>query len=305
MVSKYDRYWRRRLEEIKELIEDALLNGYSKQIDVTDIMSHGKRNIWGTHVKIPPGTAKITEELCYDAHGKSLGNVIILSGILENLEETLVGRISKVGNKLYLHFETRKTAKSFVSRAAQVSEEKEIISATGKSSEEAYAHAVNGQRKDKKTIIYIGDAGDVIKRILTNHCSKGSNVEASALRRHVAEEKGYRIKSTRRTSGSMRVRIDLPNPRTGEMDVSDYIRSGEWGYAICNSYAEANDFQWYAIVQLKPLLNKDRKPWNFENLQRHQSLLAKLTSSPALNCDQLHGVQSGPGVYVFYHQRRP
>ena len=152
-------------------------------------------------------------------------------------------------------------------------------------------------------IIYVGDTRNVIKRIRTNHCS--GNVGGSAFRRHVAEEKGYRIKSTRRPSGSTKVRINLPNPRAGEMVVSDYIRSGEWRYVICNSYAEANDFQWYAINQLKPLLNKARKPWNSGNLQRYQSLLAKLTSSPALNCKQLHGVQSESGVYVFYHQRRP
>jgi len=151
-------------------------------------------------------------------------------------------------------------------------------------------------------IIYVGDARDVIKRIRTNHCS--GNVEASALRRHVAEAKGYKIKSTKRLSGSMRVRINLPNPQNGEMDVSNYIRSGEWKYVIWNSYAEANDFQWYVIDQLKPLLNKDHKSWDPENRQRYQSLLTRLTSSPPLNCDQLHGMRSGPGVYVFYHQRR-
>ena len=152
-------------------------------------------------------------------------------------------------------------------------------------------------------IIYAGDSSDVIKRIRADHC-KG-NVEASTFRKQVAEAKGYRIKSTRRISGSMRVRIDLPNPQTGKMDVSDYINSGEWRYVICNSYAESNDFQFYVIDQLKPLLNKDRKPWNSKNLQTYQSLLAKLTSSPALNCDQLHEMQSGSGVYVFSHQRRP
>jgi len=152
-------------------------------------------------------------------------------------------------------------------------------------------------------IIYVGDAHNVIKRIRTNHCS--GNVEASALRKHVAEAKGYRIRSTRRSSGSTRVRIDLPNPRMGGKDVSDYIRSGKWRYVICNSYTEANDFQWYAIEQLNPALNRNCKPWNRGNLQRYQTLLAQLTSSPELNCDQLHGMQSGPGVYVLYHQQKP
>lgn len=156
---------------------------------------------------------------------------------------------------------------------------------------------------DEKMIIYVGDARDVIKRVQTNHCS--GNVEASVLRKYVAEAKGYIIKSTRRASGSLRVRIDLPNPRTGEIDVSDYIHSGKWRYVICNSYVEANDFQWYVIDQLNPFLNKNSKPWNRRNLQRYQTLLTQLTSFPALNCSQLHGKQPGPGVYALYHDRAP
>ena len=152
-------------------------------------------------------------------------------------------------------------------------------------------------------IIYVGDSTDVIKRIRTNHCS--GNVEASALRKYIAVAKGYRIKSTKRSSGSIRVRIDLPNPRNGEIDVSGYIRSGKWKYVICNSYVEANDFQWYVIDQLKPLLNRILKPWNRENLKRYQSLLTKLTSSPEINYNQLSSMESGPGVYVFYHQKKP
>ncbi len=152
-------------------------------------------------------------------------------------------------------------------------------------------------------IVYVGDSRDVVKRIRTNHCS--GNVEASALRRYIAETKGYKIKSTKRSSGSTRVRIDLPNPRKGEMNVSDYIRSGKWRYVICDSYAEANDFQWYAIEQLNPLLNKYRKPWNRENIMVYQTLLSRLTNSLEVKCDQLHCMQSGPGVYVLYHNKRP
>ncbi len=155
----------------------------------------------------------------------------------------------------------------------------------------------------KKMIIYVGDSRDVIRRIRTNHCR--GNIEASALRRHVAEAKGYRIKSAKRTSGSTRVRIDLPDPHTGEMDVKDYIRSGEWKYIICDSEYEAKNFQWYVIDQLKPLLNKNCNPWNIGNLKRYQDLLSQLTNSPALNYDELKGMQSGPGVYVLYHHKRP
>lgn len=152
-------------------------------------------------------------------------------------------------------------------------------------------------------IIYVGDSRDVIKRIRTNHC--GGNVEASAFRRHVAEAKGYEIKSTKRSSGSTRVRIALPDPKVGEENVSDYIHSGKWRYVICNSYVEANNFQWYAIDQLKPILNKYCKLWNHGNLQRYQILLNQLIDSYLLSCDQLYGIQSGSGVYIFYHQQRP
>ena len=157
--------------------------------------------------------------------------------------------------------------------------------------------------KDDKIVIYVGDSGNIIKRILTNHCS--GNVEASALRKYVAIEKGYKIKKTKRSGGSTRVRIDLPDPRVGEVNVSDYLRSGYWKYIICDSPAEANDFQNYVIEQLKPILNRICKPWNHGNLPRYVSLLNKLISSSALNYEQLHSMESGPGVYVFYHQVKP
>ena len=62
--------------------------------------------------------------------------------------------------------------------------------------------------------LYVGDARDIVKRILTNHCT--GNVEGSAFRKAVAEAIGYNLTYTKRKSGSMRVRIDFPNPREGE-----------------------------------------------------------------------------------------
>lgn len=152
-------------------------------------------------------------------------------------------------------------------------------------------------------VIYVGDAGDVVRRILTNHC--GGNVEGSALRKAVAEAMGYRLKRTRRPSGSIRVRIDLPNPREGERRVSEYLRSGKWRYVACCSYGEAHDFQWYVIERLKPLLNRVFRPWNHGRLQRYQSILVQLEEALALDCDQLRGKQSGPGVYVLFHTKIP
>jgi len=151
--------------------------------------------------------------------------------------------------------------------------------------------------------IYVGDSRDVINRILTNHCS--GNVEGSAFRSHVAEEMGYKLKKTRRPSGSTRVRIDLPNPKVGENAVTAYIRSGNWRYVICNTYDEAHDFQWYVIEQLNPLLNRDRESWNRSKTQRYESLLRTLLNSPALTCEQLKRKPSGPGVYLFCHDVTP
>jgi len=148
-------------------------------------------------------------------------------------------------------------------------------------------------------VIYVGDAKDVIKRILTNHCR--GNVEGSAFRKHVAESMGYKIKTTYRSSGSKKVRIDHPNPSEAEKKITAYIRSGKWKYVICDSYEETHDFQWYVIERLKPLLNKDCKAWNSKNFQRYQILLNQLESSKALDCEQLKNALSGPGVYVFYH----
>ena len=153
-------------------------------------------------------------------------------------------------------------------------------------------------------VIYVGDARqDVINRIRTNHCN--GNVEASSFRRHVAEAKGYKIKLSKRAKGSTKKRIDLPNQKTGEIVISNYIRSGEWRYVICSSYKEAHDFQWFVIAQLNPLLNKICKPWNAKNLHRYQFLLNHLLNSTAFSCNKLCGKPSGPGVYAFYHNQSP
>ena len=152
-------------------------------------------------------------------------------------------------------------------------------------------------------IIYVGDASDFVRRIRTNHCS--GNVEGSALRHHIAEAKRYTLKRSKRPGGSMRVRIDRPDPREGEADVSRYIRSGWWKYVICDSDEEARDFQWYVIDHLQPVLNRDGRSWKKDIASRYEELLRALEEAEALSCDQLRERQSGPGVYVFLHEQRP
>jgi ADP-ribosylglycohydrolase len=62
-------------------------------------------------------------------------------------------------------------------------------------------------------VIYVGDSRDVIKRIRKDHCGNGTNVEASALRERVAENKGFQIKKTNRgyAGGAMRLLNQVAN----------------------------------------------------------------------------------------------
>jgi thermostable 8-oxoguanine DNA glycosylase len=118
MASKYDDYWAERLDALKKLIEEALQTVCSRAMDVSDIRALGKRQNWGTRVTIPPGTREITEELSPDAHGKSLGNVLIHSGALLNVKNTLFARIASSAGLLLLHFE--KTGPSHSSTQSSV-----------------------------------------------------------------------------------------------------------------------------------------------------------------------------------------
>jgi len=152
-------------------------------------------------------------------------------------------------------------------------------------------------------IVYVGDAQDVIRRILTNHCA--GNVEGSVLRRYVAEAMGYTLSYTLRLSGSKRIRINLPDPRRGEREISDYVCSGMWRYLVCQSKKEAHDLQWYTIAQLNPLLNRDIQPWDRGGRLRYQKLLKSLQRAELLAWHELQRRQSGPGVYVLYHQQLP
>ncbi|HEY3079939.1 MAG TPA: hypothetical protein VGM69_08535 [Chloroflexota bacterium] len=151
--------------------------------------------------------------------------------------------------------------------------------------------------------IYVGDSGDVLRRLTTDHGA--GNVEASALRRHIAEEMGYELTRTKRASGNTRIRIAAPNERSGELRVTEYIRSGRWKYVLCASYDEASDFQWFVIERLNPLTNRRRGAWRRPELPRYEALLGALQASPPTEGGKLSGLKSGPGVYVLDHDRPP
>jgi hypothetical protein len=101
------------------------------------------------------------------------------------------------------------------------------------------------------------------------------------------------------------VRLALPNSREGEAEISKYIRSGRWRYCLCDSAAEAADFQWYAIEKLNPLLNVERRAWNQDSQGKYEGLLRKLVASRDFTCDDLKMQPTGPGIYILYHDRRP
>jgi hypothetical protein len=151
--------------------------------------------------------------------------------------------------------------------------------------------------------IYIGDSENVLKRIKRNHCN--GNVEASALRRHIAEAMGYKLKREKRPSGNTRIRIDLPVSLKGEKEISDYLRQGKWRVVTCDSYQLAKDFQWYAIEQLKPRLNRDRREYPKTKVAFFQKLLQQLAGSSFLDCNTIDETKSKPGVYILYHQEIP
>lgn len=111
--------------------------------------------------------------------------------------------------------------------------------------------------------------------------------------------------SSKRPSGSTRVRLDLPDSREGEKDISSYIRSGKWRYCLCDSPKEARDFQWYVIEKLSPLLNAERRSWNQSCQGEYETLLEKLIASREFACDELKNQPTGPGVYVMCHDTEP
>lgn len=146
---------------------------------------------------------------------------------------------------------------------------------------------------------YVGDGAKMSKRIKSNHCS--GNVEGSALRQHVAQAMGYAFKKTRRRS-STKIRIDLPNPRSGEVIVSTYIRAGKWQFVECASYAEAHDFQWYVIDRIAPSLNRNVQQWNHAKTARYEALFEQLINCQPIPFNNLTQVPEAPGVYLFHNE---
>lgn len=98
LVSIYDTYWEKLLKEIQNLLKDARENGKSKEIDVGGLTKVGERENWYGAVVVSKFMVKSDM-----AHTKSLGNVLVKKGILNNFENTVFRLV--VSEQLKLHAE--------------------------------------------------------------------------------------------------------------------------------------------------------------------------------------------------------
>jgi len=152
-------------------------------------------------------------------------------------------------------------------------------------------------------VIYVSDAGNLQRRLATSHCH--GNVESSALRKQIAATVGWRTVATDGPSGNRRLRLDMPDWHAGEAAITQYLGQGAWQIVTCASPDEANDFQWYAIEKLSPVLNVDRRPPDPSKTSRFDALLSELLAAAPVTCGQASQVPESPGVYIFHHAHRP
>jgi hypothetical protein len=153
--------------------------------------------------------------------------------------------------------------------------------------------------------IYVGDGSKIGTRIKNQHC--GGNVEGSSMRKLVARAMGYTFTQQRRLKGSWKVRLDLPNPSTGEKQITNYIRNGVWKYIVCPSTIDAKDFQFYVIQNIipAPILNINQGKWQEDMQPVYQNMLQQLLNCQAHNYDQSVNIPTEPGVYLFIHDEDP
>ena len=138
---------------------------------------------------------------------------------------------------------------------------------------------------------YIGDSSKIKNRV-RQHCI--GNVESSALRKTIAEEK--------RPSGSRKKTV---KPLSAEKLISDYIQSGNWKVISCQTVEEARDFQWYGIDKMRPPLNKYMQFWGLNNESTYQALLNEMLDSEFIEFASTPNITREPGVYSLWHEHSP
>ena len=146
---------------------------------------------------------------------------------------------------------------------------------------------------------YIGDSNKIKNRV-RQHCT--GNVESSALRKTIAEEMGFEIKTVKRPSGSRKKTV---NPLSAEKLISDYIQSGNWKVVSCQTVEEARDFQWYGIDKMRPPLNKYMQFWDLNCESVYQELLDDMLTSEFIEFSSTLNIIKEPGVYSLLHEYSP
>lgn len=71
MSSKYDDFWSDRVEQIRQMCDEAMTRGYSRSLDLTDIMTLGNRDSW-SGVAVIRGSRTIESRM---AHANSLAGI--------------------------------------------------------------------------------------------------------------------------------------------------------------------------------------------------------------------------------------
>jgi hypothetical protein len=153
--------------------------------------------------------------------------------------------------------------------------------------------------------IYVGDGSKIGTRIKNQHC--GGNVEGSSIRKLVARAMRYTFTQQRRIKGSLKVRLNLQNPSTGEKQITNYIRNGVWKYIVCPPTIDAKDFQFYVIQNINPtpILNINQGTWQVNMQAIYQEMLNQLLNCESHNYDQTVNIPNEPGVYLFIHDNQP
>ncbi len=153
--------------------------------------------------------------------------------------------------------------------------------------------------------IYIGDSSKIRTRIRNQHC--GGNIEGSSMRKLVARNMGYTFTQERRINGSLKVRLNMPNPSSGEKLITNYIRFGVWKYVVCPPTIDAKDFQFYVIQNIipTPILNINHGNWQKDKGPIYQNMLQQLLNCAPHNYEETANIPDASGVYLFLHDKQP
>ncbi|MFX1487030.1 MAG: hypothetical protein ACFFBS_08065 [Promethearchaeota archaeon] len=118
MGSKYDKYWKGRLDSVKRLINEAFETGLSSSLDVSDLQNYGKRGSWHGIVEI----SKQGLRLGGMAHAKSLGRILLSYNVMKDCGDSQF-RLA-ISGKLRLAVKLISREERFIAQAKPLPEDK-------------------------------------------------------------------------------------------------------------------------------------------------------------------------------------